>query len=155
MLAHTVVTSIDQQARLEAKLRRELGDLVLRALSDERTEDIVLNPDSRLWVKRQCEGFECVGEMQPAQAQSAMGTIAAQKGTVINYDRPFLEAELPIDGSRFEGIIPPVTSRPVFAIRQRPRSHPGPCSQFGNDPGAFSRWTTTSGAGFSADSTTR
>ena len=54
MLAHTVVTSIDQQARLEAKLRRELGDLVLRALSDERTEDIVLNPDSRLWVKRQC-----------------------------------------------------------------------------------------------------
>ena len=33
MLAHTVVTSIDQQARLEAKLRRELGDLVLRALS--------------------------------------------------------------------------------------------------------------------------
>ncbi len=121
MLAHTVVTSIDQQARLEAKLRRELGDLVLRALSDERTEDIVLNPDSRLWVKRQCEGFECVGEMPPAQAQSAMGTIAAQKGTVINYDRPFLEAELPIDGSRFEGIIPPVTSRPVFAIRQRPR----------------------------------
>ena len=49
-----------------------------------------------------------------------MGTIAAQKGTVIS-DRPFLEAELPIDGSRFEGIIPPVTSRPVFAIRQRPR----------------------------------
>ncbi|HEX3870092.1 MAG TPA: ATPase, T2SS/T4P/T4SS family [Pirellulales bacterium] len=40
---------------------------------------------------------------------------------MINYDRPFLEAELPIDGSRFEGIIPPVTSRPVFAIRQRPR----------------------------------
>src|SRR5215469_5790124 len=121
MLAHTVVTSIDQQARLAAKLRRELGDLVLHALSDERTEDVVLNPDSRLWVKRQCEGFECVGEMPPAQAQSAMGTIAAQKGTVINYDRPFLEAELPIDGSRFEGIIPPVTSRPVFAIRLRPR----------------------------------
>src|SRR3954454_2038180 len=121
MLAHTVVTSIDQQARLEAKLRRELGELVLPSLSNERTEDIVLNPDSRLWVKRQCEGFECVGEMPPAQAQSAMGTIAAQKGTLINYHRPFLEAELPIDGSRFEGIIPPVTSRPVFAIRQRPR----------------------------------
>jgi type IV secretion system protein VirB11 len=79
MPVHTVVKSIDQQTRLEAKLRRELGDLVLRALSDERTEDIVLNPDSRLWVKRQCEGFECVGGMAPAQAQSAMGTIAAQK----------------------------------------------------------------------------
>src|SRR5215467_746399 len=121
MLAHTSVTSIDQQARLDAKLRRELGDVVLQALADERTEDIVLNPDSRLWVKCQGGGFECIGEMPPAQAQTAMGTIAAQRGTVVNYERPFLEAELPIDGSRFEGIIPPVTSRPVFAIRQRPR----------------------------------
>ncbi|MCL4854992.1 MAG: Flp pilus assembly complex ATPase component TadA [Bryobacteraceae bacterium] len=121
MLAHAVVTSIDQQTRLDAKLRRELGEMILRALADERTEDVVLNPDSRLWVKRQGEGFEQAGEMAPAQAQTAMGTIAAQRGTVINYDRPFLEAELPVDGSRFQGILPPVTSRPVFAIRLRPR----------------------------------
>ena len=121
MLAHAVVTSVDQQSRLDAKLRRELGEIVLAALADERTEDIVLNPDSKLWVKRQGEGFRRIGEMPPAQAQTAMGTIAAQRGTVINYDRPILETELPLDGSRFEGIIPPVTSRPVFAIRQRPR----------------------------------
>jgi Flp pilus assembly CpaF family ATPase len=103
MLGHTVVTSIDQQTRLDAKLRRELGEVVLQALADAQTEDIVLNPDSRLWAKRQGGGFECVGEMPAAQAQSAMGTIAAQRGTVVNYDRPFLEAELPVDGSRFEG----------------------------------------------------
>src|ERR1035438_1020877 len=118
MSAHSVVTSIDQQARLDAKLRRELGEAVLRALVDDRTEGIILNPASGLWVKRQGEGFTCVGEMPPAQAQAAMGTIAAQRGTVVNYDRPFLEAELPIDGSRFEGIVPPVTSRPVFADRK-------------------------------------
>ena len=50
-----------------------------------------------------------------------MGTIAAQRGTVINYDRPILETELPIDGSRFEAIVPPVAAQPTFAIRQRPR----------------------------------
>jgi Flp pilus assembly CpaF family ATPase len=121
MPGHAVVTSIDQQARLDAKLRRELGDVVLRALADHRMEDIVLNPDSRLWVKRQGESFEVAGEIPSAQAMAAMGTIAAQRGTVVNYDRPFLEAELPVDGSRFEGIVPPVTSRPVFAIRLRPR----------------------------------
>lgn len=110
-----------QSARLDAKLRRELGETVLRALADGRTEDLVLNPDSRLWVKRQGEGFCCIGEMPPAQAQTAMGMIAAQKGTVINHDRPILETELPIDGSRFEGLVPPVVSRPTFAIRQRPR----------------------------------
>src|SRR5262250_1375479 len=121
MLAHSSVTSIDQQARLDAKLRRELGDTVLQALADGRTEDIVLNPDSRIWIKRQGAGFQQAGEMPAAQAHAAIGTIAAQKGTVVNYDRPFLEAELPIDGSRFEGIVPPLTSRPVFAIRLRPR----------------------------------
>jgi len=110
-----------QSARLDAKLRRELGETILRALADGRTEDLVLNPDSRLWVKRQGEVFQCIGEMPPAQAQTAMGTIAAQKGTVINHDRPILETELPIDGSRFEGLMPPVVSRPTFAIRQRPR----------------------------------
>ena len=121
MLAHSSVTSIDQQARLDAKLRRELGEVVLQALADERTEDIVLNPDSRVWIKRQGAAFLQAGQMPAAQAHAAIGTIAAQKGTVVNYDRPFLEAELPIDGSRFEGIVPPVTSRPAFAIRLRPR----------------------------------
>lgn len=116
-----VLESADHRARLDAKLRRELGDTVLSALDDSRTEDIVLNPDGRLWVKRQGMGFAVAGEMLAAQAQAAIGTIAAQRGTVANYERPILETELPVDGSRFEGIVPPVVRRPIFAIRLRPR----------------------------------
>src|SRR5262245_52029852 len=116
-----VASSRDQKTRLDEKLKRELGECVLAALADERTEDVVLNPDSRLWLNRQGEGWVRIGELSPTQAQAAMGTVAAQKGTVINYDRPILETELPIDGSRFEAILPPVVSRPIFAIRQRPR----------------------------------
>jgi type IV secretion system protein VirB11 len=86
-----------------------------------RTEDILLNPDSSLWVKRLAEGFVRFGHMAPAQAASALGTIAAWRGTVLNHDRPILETELPLDGSRFEGIVPPVARQPVFAIRLRPR----------------------------------
>ena len=111
----------DQKRRLDEKLRRELGECVLAALADTRTEDIVVNPDSRLWVNRHGEGWVVAGEMPVSQAQAVMGTIAAQKGTVIHHDRPILETELPIDGSRFEAIVPPVTSRPIFAIRVRPR----------------------------------
>lgn len=111
----------DRNSRLDQKLRRELGDVVLRALTDERTEDICLNPDSALWVKRINEPFECVGQMPPGQAQTALGTIAAMKGTVINHERPILETELPLDGSRFEGLVSPVVRMPVFAIRLRPR----------------------------------
>jgi type IV secretion system protein VirB11 len=106
---------------LEVKLRREFGDLILKFLADDLTEDILLNPDSSIWVKRMGEGFVRVGEMSPAGAASALGTVAAWRGTVLNHERPILETELPIDGSRFEGIVPPVVRRPVFAIRLRPR----------------------------------
>src|SRR5580704_14952644 len=59
--------------------------------------------------------------MPATQAASALGTIAAWRQTVLNHERPILETELPIDGSRFEGIVSPVVRRPVFAIRVRPR----------------------------------
>jgi type IV secretion system protein VirB11 len=66
-------------------------------------------------------GFSRIGEMPAAQAASALGTVAAWRGTVLNHERPILETELPLDGSRFEGIVSPVVRRPVFAIRLRPR----------------------------------
>jgi type IV secretion system protein TrbB len=116
-----VVQNEEQRQRYEAKLKRELGDLVLKHLADARIEDIVLNPDSVLWLKRMGEGFVPAGEMPPAQAASAMNTIAAWKGTSLNHERPILETELPLDGSRFEGLVSPVVRQPVFAIRLRPR----------------------------------
>jgi Flp pilus assembly CpaF family ATPase len=111
----------EHQQRLETKLKRELGEQVLTLLNDDRTEDILLNPDSSLWVKRMSEGFTRTGEIPSTQASSALSTIAAWRGTVLNHEHPILETELPIDGSRFEGIVSPVVRRPVFAIRLRPR----------------------------------
>lgn len=107
--------------RLEAKLRRELSETILQLLEDELTEDVVLNPDSSVWAKRMGSGFRVVGAISPTQAASALNTIAAWKGTVMNHDRPILETELPLDGSRFEGIVSPVVRNPIFAIRLRPR----------------------------------
>jgi type IV secretion system protein VirB11 len=111
----------EQHARLESKLKREMGEIVLDFLDDESTEDIVLNPDSSLWLKQMGSGFRRVGSMPPAQAASALNTIAAWKGTVMNHERPILETELPLDGSRFEGIVSPVVRLPIFAIRLRPK----------------------------------
>ena len=90
-------------------------------LADEDVEDILLNPDSSLWIRRRTVGFVCAGAMSPLTAASALGTIAALRGTVLNHDHPILETELPLDGSRFEGIVAPVVREPVFAIRLRPR----------------------------------
>ena len=106
---------------MELKLKRELGEQILALLDDPRTEDILLNPDSSLWTKRLGEGFTRVGQMSPTQAVSALSTVAAWRGTILNHQSPILETELPIDGSRFEGIVAPVVRKPVFAIRLRPR----------------------------------
>ena len=120
-MGNAAVINDEQHQRLEVKLRREFGDIVLKSLADDRTEDILLNPDSSVWVKRMGEGFSRIGEMSGAAAASALGTVAAWRGTVLNHERPILETELPIDGSRFEALVPPVVRRPVFAIRLRPR----------------------------------
>jgi P-type conjugative transfer ATPase TrbB len=117
-----VIDGLEQvTVRRNEKLVRELGPLVSSCLEDPTTEDILLNPDSTLWVKRTQRDFEVAGKIPPAQALSAFGTIAAIRDTVINHENPILETELPTDGSRFEGLIPPVVRQPVFAIRQRPR----------------------------------
>lgn len=115
--------SVEQQQRerLDEKLKRELGPLVLGALKNELTEDICLNPDGRIWLNELGRGWQNIGRMVASQASAAMGTIAAIKETTINHDKPILETELPIDGSRFQGMVPPVVVQPSFAIRTRPR----------------------------------
>src|SRR6202034_4430612 len=117
--ALTVVHQDEQHMRLDGKLRRELGQSILSLLTEEDVEDILLNPDSSLWVKRRGVGFVLSGTMLPATAASALGTVAAWRGTVLNHEHPILETELPLDGSRFEGVVPPVVRQPVFAIRLR------------------------------------
>ena len=38
-----------------------------------------------------------------------------------NHDHPILETIFPLTGDRIEGLIPPVVSAPVFAVRTRPK----------------------------------
>lgn len=114
-------TDEQQKARLHEKLKRELGPEVLAALASDLTEDVCLNPDGKLWVNELGRGWRVVGKMLASQASAAMGTIAAIKETVIHHDKPILETEMPIDGSRFQGLVPPVVEAPAFAIRTRPR----------------------------------
>jgi type IV secretion system protein VirB11 len=58
--------------------------------------------------------------MPAMQAENLIGTVAAMLGTVVNASAPIVEGELPLDGNRFEGILPPVSTAPVFVIRKRP-----------------------------------
>ena len=46
-----------QRRRLEEKLTRECGALIMEALRDPRVIEIMLNPDGRLWLDVAGEGL--------------------------------------------------------------------------------------------------
>ena len=108
----------EYQLRVGEKLARELGPLVLGCLDDPEVIEIMLNPDGILWRERMGHAMERIGEMPPHQAEAAMATIAAIHKTTITRDNPILECELPYDGSRFQGLVPPVVAAPSFCVRK-------------------------------------
>ncbi|HVB80616.1 MAG TPA: P-type conjugative transfer ATPase TrbB [Candidatus Binataceae bacterium] len=111
-----------QTARLDERLRRELGPAVLAALDDPDVIEIILNPDGRLWVESHAHGM-CATQiaMSAVQAERLIGTVAFALHTVANDTHPVIECELPLDGSRFTGWLPPVVSAPAFVIRKHAR----------------------------------
>jgi type IV secretion system protein TrbB len=109
-----------QTARLSEKLRRELGPVVLKALADPDVIEIILNPDGRIWVESHTAGMsQTDASMAPTQAENLIGTVAAALNAVANPQNPIIEGELPLTGSRFEGLLPPITPSPCFVIRKR------------------------------------
>jgi len=101
------------------KLRRDFGEVFLAALADPETVEILLNPDGTLWQERLGEQPAQIGSMTRVKAESVLRTIAACVQTTITREKPTIECELPLDGSRFAGQIPPVVSAPTFAVRKR------------------------------------
>ncbi|MBP5298309.1 MAG: Flp pilus assembly complex ATPase component TadA, partial [Lachnospiraceae bacterium] len=101
------------------KLRREMGEEIRRAMDDHAVIEIMLNPDGRVWIDKIGSGMEFLCYMSAVQALQMLGTVAHMLGTVINYHHPIVEGELPGDGSRVEGVIPPIVPNPVFNIRKK------------------------------------
>jgi P-type conjugative transfer ATPase TrbB len=110
----------DESKRRElAQLRSGLGPVVLAALEDKTTVEIMLNADGRLWQERLGLGMRQIGTMDARQAEALIRCVAATLKTTITWNQPLLEGELPLDGSRFAAQVPPVVSSPTFAIRKK------------------------------------
>ncbi|APH57189.1 Conjugal transfer protein trbB [Granulibacter bethesdensis] len=110
---------VEHQRRITEKLTRELGHEVVAFLNDPTVIEIMLNPDGSLWVEQLGKPMRKFGRMGAAQAESLMATVASTLRTQITVHNPILECELPLDGSRFEALIPPLVSGPTFTIRKK------------------------------------
>lgn len=105
--------------RAVKKLERDLGPLIMGALNDPKTVEVMLNADGRLWHEKLGERMVCIGSIPPARGEAIIKTIAGYHGKEVTRLKPVLEGELPIDGSRFAGQLPPVVPAPTFAIRKK------------------------------------
>ncbi|MDA8254335.1 MAG: P-type conjugative transfer ATPase TrbB [Betaproteobacteria bacterium] len=105
--------------RQSEALRRAMGSEILNPLGDPQVVEIMLNPDGSLWVDRLGAGMQRVASIESVRALTIVNTVAAMLDSVVTPDRPILECELPLDGSRFEALIPPLVERASFALRKK------------------------------------
>jgi len=87
-----------------------------------QTIEILLNADGTLWQEkaRRPHGNHWPDERRSSRSGLAHNRCLSKHGD--HLDQPTLEGELPLDGSRFAGQLPPVVSAPTFSIRKRASS---------------------------------
>lgn len=101
-------------------LATALGPDIAQYIKDPKVVELMLNPDSRLWIDRLGVGRQDTGaKISPEDAERIIGIVAASAGAECNHLTPILSAEMPGSGFRFQGLIPPVVQAPVFTIRKK------------------------------------
>jgi type IV secretion system protein TrbB len=112
----------ESSRRLAESMKRQLGAFC-KLLSERDVVELMLNADGRLWVDRLGRSMATVGALPVSAAESFIATVASTLRGTITRENPILECELPqqppFDGSRFEALVPPVVSAPVFTIRRK------------------------------------
>jgi type IV secretion system protein VirB11 len=109
--------------RRRAMLRTAMGPTIAAALSDPATQEIMVNPDGRLWIDRLGEGRSDTGAIyDSSQVERIIRLVASHARTEAHALSPIVSAELPPHGGgageRFEGVLPPVSLAPCFSIRK-------------------------------------
>src|SRR3546814_13504291 len=101
-------------------LRTAMGPVIAAALEDPEVVEVLLNPDGSLWLDRLRTGRERTEIVLSADdAERIIRLVAAHLRLEVHAGAPVVSAELPETGERFEGVLPPVTRAPAFALRKR------------------------------------
>lgn len=109
-------TTVDRQRTM---LRTAMGTTIAKALADPKVIEVMVNPDGKLWIDRHGDGRSDTGEQIGAiQAERIIRLVASHIGQECHAESPVVSAELPENGERFEGLLPPIAVAPCFSIRK-------------------------------------
>lgn len=95
--------------------------VIKKYLDDHNVTDIMLNPDGNLWIDTFSDGQIKTGEhIGWDQAEQIIRLASGIKGKYFDAANPSVATELIGSGERFQGIMPPQSSYPIFTIRKKP-----------------------------------
>ena len=105
--------------RRSEMLQTAFGGHIRLALQDASVVDVLVNPDGKLWLDSHGTGRSCTDHvMSAAETERVIRLVASHMGQEIHQEAPIISGELPESGERFEGILPPLSQAPCFAIRK-------------------------------------
>ena len=111
--------STTAEERRRAMLKTAMGPAIAEALSDPAVIEVMVNPDGRLWIDRLGDGRSDAGlRVHPSETERIIRLVASHVRAEVHADNPIVSTELP-SGERFEGVLPPVSPAPCFAIRKQ------------------------------------
>lgn len=109
----------ESRDRRRAMLRTAMGTTISAALCDPTVIEIMVNPDGRLWLERQGQGrVDTEHRLAASEVERIIRLVASHIRLEAHAQNPIVSAELPETGERFEGLLPPVSTAPCFAIRK-------------------------------------
>ena len=109
----------ESQDRRRAMLRTAMGPVIGAALADPAVIEVMVNPDGAVRLDKVGAGrVDTAERMRGAEVERIIRLVASHVRTEVHAGNPVLSAELPETGERFEGILPPVSTAPCFAIRK-------------------------------------
>ena len=121
----SIAAAEEAQGRRRQMLRTAFGPTIAAALADPAVIEVMVNPDGKLWIERASVGREDSGELiASTEAERIIRLVAAHVRREVTDKAPIVSAELPETGERFEGVMPPVSPAPCFAVRNICRRRP-------------------------------
>ncbi|MEJ6472605.1 P-type conjugative transfer ATPase TrbB [Fusobacterium nucleatum] len=97
-----------------------LGDENRKLLEEDDIIELYTNNDRKIWVDTLSKGRYFTGKyMEASESMRIIQSVADYTDKIVDKTCPFISAELPGTGSRFQGVIPPIVDNPVFNIRKK------------------------------------
>jgi len=109
----------ETSSRRQSMLRTAFQGIIRDALDADDVIEILANPDGSIWIERAGVGIVTTKATIDSEARDRIiRLVASAMGQACNKSTPIISGELPGSGERFEGLFPPISVAPCFAIRK-------------------------------------